>query len=76
MVMATVDLLDFVQRGEAGAPDVAKLRLHIGKALRRSGAKHALAVASLIDSAPEYAAELVDYSEEIYPETDQEGGEA
>jgi hypothetical protein len=62
-VMGIIDVLDLTVSGEA-SPNVPELRKKIGLGMRRSIVEHSAAVAALVmDRAPDYALELVEYAE-------------
>jgi hypothetical protein len=64
-LMEVIDMFDLVQR-DGNRVDVAKLRRHIGAQMRHSAIDHATALAALVlESAPEYADELIDYAESV-----------
>ena len=72
LLRSTIDLLEQVQRGEERV-NVPNLREAAGATMRRSAARHALSVAALTYEAfPEYAEELLDYSESLEPAAERE----
>lgn len=76
LVMAGIELLDHVQRGEAfpNGVNVAVLRKQAGKQIRRSIMEHDAGLAYLMaDTVPEYAQELVDHAVQFAHAPEAEG---